>query len=125
MYHSREKSLFSLKLKILISPNHVTGTQELIASSTTVWTGIVLHSPVFSANKFKSSTVNSLQKSSFLISLQRCKSLQEFLLKKLKTCTGDVHNAVYDLTKNDMYVAVASPHGADSKEGSKALFQRQ
>lgn len=33
----------------------------------------------------------------------------------LKTCTGDVHNAVYDLTLNDMYVAVASPHGADSK----------
>lgn len=32
-----------------------------------------------------------------------------------KTCTGDVHNAVYDLTLNDMYVAVASPHGADSK----------
>ena len=33
----------------------------------------------------------------------------------LKTCTGDVHNAVYDLTNGDMYVAVASPHGADSK----------
>jgi len=32
-----------------------------------------------------------------------------------KTCTGDVHNAVYDLTLNEMYVAVASPHGADSK----------
>jgi isopenicillin-N N-acyltransferase-like protein len=31
-----------------------------------------------------------------------------------KTCTGDVHNAVYDLTDNFMYVAVASPHGADS-----------
>ena len=31
-----------------------------------------------------------------------------------KTTSGDVHNAVYDLTKNDMYFAVASPHGADS-----------
>jgi len=32
-----------------------------------------------------------------------------------RTMSGDVHNAVYDLTKNDMYFAVASPHGADSK----------
>jgi len=31
-----------------------------------------------------------------------------------RTCTGDVHNAVYDLTQNDFYFAVASPHGADS-----------
>jgi isopenicillin-N N-acyltransferase-like protein len=33
-----------------------------------------------------------------------------------KTTSGDVHNAVYDLTKNHFYFAVAGPHGSSSSE---------
>jgi len=43
-----------------------------------------------------------------------------------KTMTGDVHNAVYDLTKNDMYFAVASPHGtpSDMKQAYKNSYYK-
>ena len=59
---------------------------------------------------------SSLKNSSFLSSVL-AKQIQanwgkitpELVISEIiaKTQTGDVHNAVYDLTENDMYVAVA------------------
>ena len=43
-----------------------------------------------------------------------------------KTTSGDVHIAVYDLTKNDFYFAVASPHGtpSETKQAYKQAFYK-